>query len=95
MGKRLISVGCCRDVPGRGWLPGTRGNPSVVKAQAGRLEPSRPTDNADNAQVLSGEVAVSPRISLFARVFDKNGKLVWEGWLENGTSAGGRNPAGS
>jgi hypothetical protein len=34
------------------------------------------TNTADNAQVLSGEVAVSPRISLFARVFDENGDLV-------------------
>jgi hypothetical protein len=51
--------------------------------QANELKPGNPTDNADN-EVLSGEVAVSPRISLFARVFDENGNLVWEGWLENG-----------
>jgi hypothetical protein len=54
--------------------------------QTGGSEPSGST-NIDNARVLSGEVTISPRISLFARVFDENGNLVWEGWLENGASA--------
>jgi hypothetical protein len=58
--------------------------PRGARVQAEGLELGGSTNTPDNAQVLSGEVAVSPRISLFARVFDENGNLVWEGWLENG-----------
>jgi hypothetical protein len=59
------------------WKPEIQG---VHKEEDGH----HPEGTTDNARVLSGEVAVSPRISLFARVFDENGNLVWEGWLENG-----------
>jgi hypothetical protein len=70
------------------WTIGGKGEPPrEAKVQAEGLEPGGSTNIADNARVLSGEVAVSPRISLFAKVFDENGNLVWEGWLENGTSA--------
>jgi hypothetical protein len=52
--------------------------------QTEKSELGGPTNTDDNVQILSGEVTISPRISLFAKVFDENGNLVWEGWLENG-----------
>ena len=86
MGNRSILIGtvlaavCLVAV----WAIGGRGEPPrEAKVQTEGLEPNRPTNTADNAQILSGEVTISPRISLFARVFDENGNLVWEGWLEN------------
>jgi hypothetical protein len=66
---------------------GGREEPPPPMVQTEKSEPGGPTNTDDNVQVLSGEVTISPRISLFARVFDENGNLVWEGWLENGASA--------
>jgi hypothetical protein len=46
------------------WKPEIQG---VHKEEDGH----HPEGTTDNARVLSGEVAVSPRISLFARVFER------------------------
>jgi hypothetical protein len=67
------------------WVVGGKEEPPPKPmVQTEKSELGGPTNTDDNVQVLSGEVTISPRISLFARVFDENGNLVWEGWLENG-----------
>jgi hypothetical protein len=85
MGSRSILIGMALAAVSLAavWAIGCGEPPRGAKVQAGGPEPTRLTGTADN-EVLSGDVAVSPRISLFVRALDENCNLTWEGWLENG-----------